>query len=202
MPDEDASCTLRRKSLVRGSLGSVRVVILVVAATQRELDGAADAETLVCGIGPVEAAAATARALAERRPDAVLHVGIAGARSLAPTAVVIGSEAVYEDPVGPLVPTRVEPDAALVAAAQRAVPDAQTLPIGTSAHVGGTHDCEVEAMEGFAVLRAAAVADVPAVEVRVVSNAVDESDRSRWELDAALATLADVLPRLLAELER
>jgi nucleoside phosphorylase len=177
-------------------------VILVVAATQRELDGTANAETLVCGIGPVEAAAATARALAERRPDALLHVGIAGARGLTPMSVVIGSEAVYEDAVGPLVPARVEPDAELLAAAQRVMPDALVLPIGTSAHVGGTRECEVEAMEGFAVLRAAALANVPAVELRVVSNAVDEPDRSRWELDSALAALADVVPRLLAELAR
>jgi nucleoside phosphorylase len=100
------------------------------------------------------------------------------------------------------VASRVEPDAELVAAARRALPEAHVLPIGTSAHVGGTRDCEVEAMEGFAVLRAAALAKVPAVEVRVVSNSVDESDRSRWEFDAALATLAGVLPRLLAELSR
>jgi nucleoside phosphorylase len=50
-------------------------MILVVAATERELTGAAGAATLVCGIGPVEAAAATASALAELRPDTVLHVG-------------------------------------------------------------------------------------------------------------------------------
>ena len=57
-------------------------------------------------------------------------------------------------------------------------------------------------MEGFAVLRAAALAGVPAVEVRVVSNAVDEPDRARWQLDEALAALADAVPRLLAELGR
>jgi futalosine hydrolase len=177
-------------------------VILVVAATQRELDGAAGAETLACGIGPVEAAATTARALAERRPDVLLHVGIAGARGLPPTSVVIGSEAVYEDPVGELVPARVEPDAELVAVARRALPDARVLPIGTSAHVGGTRACDVEAMEGFAVLRAAVLANVPAVEVRVVSNDVDETDRSRWEFDGALTRLAEILPRLLGELAR
>jgi futalosine hydrolase len=177
-------------------------VILVVAATQRELDGAAGAETLACGIGPVEAAATTARALAERRPDALLHVGLAGARGLLPTSVVIGSEAVYEDPVGPLVPTRVEPDATLVAAARLALPDAVVLPIGTTARVGGTRACDVEAMEGFAVLRAAWLANVPAVEVRVVSNEVDEADRSRWEFDGALARLAEIVPRLLDRLAR
>jgi len=182
--------------------GSVCRVILVVAATQRELDAAREAETLVCGIGPVDAAAATARVLTERRPDAVLHVGIAGARGLAVLSLVIGSEAVYEDVQGSLVPARVEADATLVAAARRALPEARVLPIGTSAHIGGTSACEVEAMEGFAVLRAAAIEGVPAVEVRVVSNEVDESDRTRWRLDEALDTLADAVPRLLAELER
>jgi len=202
MPHRFASCTCERKSLVRGSLGSVRGVILVVAATQRELDGAAGVATLACGIGPVEAAATTARALAERRPDTLVHVGIAGARGLPPMSVVIGSEAVYEDPVGTLVPARVQPDANLLEGARRALPDARVLPIGTSAHVGGAHACDVEAMEGFAVLRAAVLANVPAVEVRVVSNDVDEADRSRWEFDAALTRLAEILPRLLGELAR
>lgn len=176
-------------------------MILVVAATERELAGAAGAETLVCGIGPVEAAAATARAIAERRPAAVLHVGIAGATGIEPPALVIGSEARYCDIAGeaaaqiPRVES-VEPDERLLAAARRALPEALVLPIGTTAHVGRGVGCDVEAMEGFGVLRAAALAGVPAVEVRAVSNAVDEPDRSRWRFDDAFAALADALQRL------
>jgi nucleoside phosphorylase len=176
-------------------------VILVVAATERELAGAGGVAVLACGIGPVEAAAATARALAELAPAALLHVGIAGARGLAPPKLVIGSEAVYEDAGdGPLVPGRVRPDATLLEHARRALPDAQVLPIGTTARVGGTSGCTVEAMEGFAVLRAAELAGVPALEVRAISNDVDEPDRARWRFDAALAALDDALPRLLEEL--
>src|SRR5919204_530406 len=70
--------------------------------------------------------------------------------------------------------------------------------IGTTAYVGRGVGCDVEAMEGFGVLRAAALAGVPAVEVRAISNAVDETDRGRWQFDDALAALADALPRLLA----
>ena len=177
-------------------------MILVVAATERELAGADGAAVLACGIGPVEAAVATARALAERRPSRLLHVGIAGARGVAAPQLVIGSEAVYEDAAGgALVPGRARPDAALLAAARRALPDAHVLPIGTSARVGGTTGCAIEAMEGFAVLRAAELAGVPAVEVRAVSNAIDEPDRSRWRFDDALAALRAALPRLLAELQ-
>jgi futalosine hydrolase len=178
-------------------------MILVVAATKRELAGAAGAATLTCGIGPVEAAAASARALAGlRRPAALLHVGIAGARGIPVAQLVIGSEAVYEDALaGGLVPERERPDPRLVDAAQRALPEARVLPIGTSARVGGTSSCEVEAMEGFAVLRAARLAGVPAVEVRAVSNEIDEPDRARWRFDDALAALDAALPKLLSALD-
>jgi futalosine hydrolase len=176
-------------------------VILVVAATERELAGANGAATLTCGIGPVEAAATMAQVLAVQQPSAVLHVGIAGARGIAAPQLVIGSESVYEDAVGgALVPARVRPDADLLERARRALPDAQVLPIGTSARVGGTSGCTVEAMEGFAVLRAAELAGIPAVEVRAVSNEIDEPDRARWQFDDALAALEQSLPLLLAEL--
>jgi futalosine hydrolase len=172
-------------------------VILVVAATERELAGVDGAAALACGIGPVEAAAATARALAGSRPSALLHVGIAGARGIEVPQLVIGSEAVYEDAAGGgLVRGLVRADADLLAGAQRALPEAVVLPIGTSARVGGTSGCTVEAMEGFAVLRAAELA----VEVRSVSNEIDEPDRARWRFDEALAALDGALPLLLAEL--
>jgi futalosine hydrolase len=176
-------------------------VILVVAATERELAGADEVPTLACGIGPVESAAATARELARLRPATVLHVGIAGARKIPVSALVIGSEAIYEDARAGLVRERVVPDPRLVAAARRALPEAHVLPIGTSARVGGTSECEVEAMEGFAVLRAAELAGIPAIEVRAVSNEIDEPDRARWHFDDALAVLGAAVPRLLAELQ-
>jgi len=175
-------------------------VILVVAATEPELAGASGVHTLACGIGPVESAAATARALAQLQPGTVLHVGIAGARALPVPTLVIGSESVYEDARGGLVCERIHPDVRLLAAARRALPEAQVLPIGTSARVGGTSGCEVEAMEGFSVLSAAELAGIPAIEVRAVSNEIDEPDRARWRFDDALAALAGALPRLLAEL--
>jgi nucleoside phosphorylase len=177
-------------------------MLLVVAATERELAPVAGARTAMCGIGPVEAAAATARVLADERPTAVLHVGIAGARGLEPLRLVIGSEAVYCDAAGPFVPARARPDAGLLAELQAAFPEAAVQPIGTSARVGGSHGVGVEGMEGFAVLRACELAGVPAVEVRVVSNEIDEPDRARWRFDDAFATLAEVLPRLVAVASR
>jgi futalosine hydrolase len=175
--------------------------ILVVAATPRELECAAGAATLACGIGPVEAAAATARALAESRPHAVLHVGLAGGRGIEPGTLVLGSESLYSDLRAEIqVARRAEPDRELLSAARAALPEARVLPIGTSAAVGGTSGCDVEAMEGFAVLRAAELAGVAALELRAVSNEVDEPDRGRWYFEDGLAALEAAVPRLLARL--
>jgi nucleoside phosphorylase len=174
-------------------------LLLVVAATARELAAVEEADTLVCGIGPVEAALETARALAERRPDALLHVGIAGGRGLPVGTGVVGTEAMYIDITAAIpVVERALPDPQLLAALRADIPELRPLAIATSASVGSTSGFEVEAMEGFAVLRAAEVAGVPAVEVRVVANEIDEPDRARWQIAEALAALDELLPRLVA----
>jgi futalosine hydrolase len=175
---------------------------LLVAATELELCGRAG---LVCGVGPVEAAAAVAAALERERPDAVLHVGVAGARQgngIDVLDVVVGSEAVYEDlvTVRKLAPSSVLPHPALLESARGALPSAHVLPIGTTGRVGGSNGCRVEAMEGFAVLRACELAGVPAVEVRVISNLV-EDDRSAWRLEEALGVLDGVIAALLRALD-
>jgi nucleoside phosphorylase len=181
-----------------------RARILVVAATARELAPPDGWLTLQCGVGPVEAAAATVAAIAAHRPAAILHVGIAGARrraGLAPASLVIGSEARYCDLDVPeaWAPRVVCSTPALLASAQRILPGAPVLPIGTSARVNGTTGCDVEAMEGFGVLRAAQLSGVPAIEVRAVSNEIEEADRARWHVDAAFAAIVSATPLLVAE---
>ena len=187
-------------------MGTVDVSrILVVAATARELAEADGWRRLCCGVGPVDAAAVVAAALAADRPAAILHVGIAGARrasGLTPPALVIGTAAIYCDLGVPehFAPHRLSPDAALLAAARRALPAAAVLPIGTSGRVGATRGCDVEAMEGFAVLRAASLAGVPALEVRSVSNAIEDTDRAAWRMDEAFAAIVGATPALVREL--
>jgi nucleoside phosphorylase len=177
--------------------------VLVVAATELELGLIEGAETFCCGIGPVEAAHTTARALARAAPAALLHIGLAGARSLPPGTLVLGAEAVYCDLVDatrtfPRI-ERAEPDAALLARARRLLPEAAVLPIATSARVGGAASCaDVEAMEGFAVLRAAAAAGVPALELRAVSNVYDD-DRADWRVEEALEALTAAVTTLISD---
>ena len=171
--------------------------VLVIAATPGELDWVGGAETLVVGIGPVEAAACTAAHLA------VLHVGIAGARAasgLAIGTIVLGTESTYSDvnAAAPVVRTAL-PEPALLERVALLLPAAQRLPIATSARVGGG-DRAVEAMEGFGVLRAAALAGVPAVELRAISNVVEEQDRAKWDFAAGLLAIAAAGRSVLAGL--
>ena len=115
---------------------------------------------------------------------------------------VVGLEARYCDLTVPpeWAPRVVTAPAHLVEAATRALPHAVRCAIGTSARVGGSTGCDVEAMEGFGVLRAAQLAGVPAIEVRVISNEIEEEDRSRWRFDEAFAAVIEATPRLVAEL--
>jgi futalosine hydrolase len=179
--------------------------VLVVAATERELAAGGDWVRILCGVGPVDAAAATAAAIARHAPSLVLHVGIAGARraaALPPPTLVVGTEGRYADLHVPpeWAPRVVTTPVHLVDAAARALPRAVRRAIGTSARVGGTSGCDVEAMEGFGVLRAAQLAGVPAIEVRAISNEIEEEDRARWRFDDAFAAVVAATPRLVKEL--
>ncbi len=170
--------------------------LLVVAATVIELEWVDGVESLATGVGPVEAAARLGRRLAVDPPEAVLHVGIAGARTgsgLAIGDLVIGTSSRYEDLRAqiPTLITEVLPDADLADRVAALLPEARRLPIGTSATVGGTTGCDVEAMEGFAMLRACAQAEVPCVEVRAISNLIEEPDRAKWDFAAGLHAIAE-----------
>ena len=176
-------------------------MILVVGAIGQELAGARDrARLLICGIGPVEAAIATAKEIVRERPRAILNVGLAGARrgsGIGLLDVVVGSEAVYCDLFPRFSTNRLTPDAGLLQAARDALPEARFLPVGTTASVGGSSEVEVEAMEGFSVMRAAQLSAIPALELRVISNEVEEPSRASWRIDDGLWVLAGATRRLL-----
>ena len=200
-------------------------MILVVCALLPELrhfvprDGV---ELFGCGVGPVEAAAETARKLANGRYDAVVNAGIAGAfreRACIGDAVLIAQETLAELglegggtlalPGGAALVERCEADATLFAQvrssgllAGRGLTVAQiTTTNATARRLSERYVPDVESMEGFSVLRAAALARVPALEIRGISNYVGDRATSEWNFDAgaraAAAGLGAVLDRLI-----
>jgi futalosine hydrolase len=201
-------------------------VILVVCALPAELtflpkrDGI---EIAAAGVGPVEAAIATTAALARQRYSAVVNAGIGGAfreRAKVGDAVLVTAEtladfgleggAPLELPGGATLVERQAADAGLV---ERCAPlglrcgtgitvSSVTTTDATAARLAARYDADIESMEGFSVLRAAAVARVPALQIRGVSNYVGSRAHAEWDFTAgaraAGAALDAILERLVS----
>jgi futalosine hydrolase len=190
-------------------------MILIVCAVAQELEWLgprAGVETLVTGIGPVDAAIRVSRALAAKRYDTVINAGVAGAFpgvAQVGDGVVVGEElypleqesgAPLTLPPGSIIADRIPADQGLVEAISAfGFPLVRGI---TVSHVTASDEtaarlrkrgAEIESMEGFSVLRAAQLASVPAIEVRGISNYVGDRATSGWNLEAGLAGLRRVL---------
>lgn len=190
-------------------------MILLVSAVAQELEWLgprAGVETLVSGIGPVDAAVRVARALAAKRYDMVVNAGIAGALpgvAHVGDGVVVGEE-LYELqqgsgaplalPPGNLIADRVPSDAQLIEAITalgfplvRGITVSHVTVTDATAERLRARGAEIESMEGFAVLRAAQLANVPAIEVRGISNIVGDRSKGEWDIAAGILGLRRVL---------
>ena len=194
-------------------------MILIACAVAKELAFLAPrphVEILVTGVGPVEAAANVSRALAQSRYDLVVSAGIAGAFNDAAAigdGVVVSEEHLELDldtgvplalPDGLAVVDRcassldlVDKLAELGFAAVRGVTVARVTASDATAQRLASAGAQIETMEGFAVLRAAEIAGVPAVEIRGISNRVGDRAKSGWSFPAGVAGLEHILTALL-----
>lgn len=199
-------------------------MILVACAVGKELGSfrfPPHVEMLVTGIGPVEAASAVSRALAQGPYEFVISAGIAGAFD---GVAELGEGVVVADellelaletglplalPPGTNVVDRASSDLGLVDGlvelgfrSVRGITVSRVTATDLTASRLAEFGVGVESMEGFAVLRAAEIAGVAAVEVRGISNVVGDRARSRWDFDAGVRGLEQVLTALLALLGR
>ncbi|GAC1544411.1 MAG: futalosine hydrolase [Vulcanimicrobiaceae bacterium] len=198
-------------------------MILVVCALREELQEFSDRDgvaVLACGVGPVEAAIAVARTLAGAPYRCVINAGIGGAF---PGAARVGEARLvtteyFADlgleggapltlPGGAAAVDRVDADPGLLAQCGGAAPPAVGLTVSqvtTSAANGARlrarYRADIESMEGFAVLRAAAGAGVPALEVRGISNYVGDRGASEWNFAAGARATTHALEAVLARL--
>jgi futalosine hydrolase len=196
-------------------------VILVVCALLAELRYVSErpnVEILACGIGPVEAAVAVSSALARGRFDAVVNAGIGGAfrgSARVGDAVLVRDELLADLglegggtlslPDGAMLVERTAADPALLGICTptalplvRGVTVAQvTATDATAARLRTRYTADVESMEGFSVLRAAAVAKVPALEVRGISNYVGDRASGEWDFAAGARATARALEAVL-----
>ncbi|THB70512.1 MAG: futalosine hydrolase [Desulfobulbaceae bacterium] len=208
----------------------VNTMLMLVTATEFELDPFRELlsryqEKLcshICGVGPVEAAATTALALASRsdKPDGIINFGIAGAYHRDPPAESIEllelclAEKECLGDFGICYGERIEPfetisfaadhimdlQNTLLAQAQTILSDhGQSFKRGTFVTVNGASstqqrgqhlqqrfDAICENMEGAALARVCKFLAIPLLEMRVVSNMVEDRDKSRWKIEEAV----------------
>lgn len=187
--------------------------LLFVMATEHEYGPALRARIrpLITGVGPIEAAAGTAAALAELAatsglPDAVVSLGSAGSRRLPLGQVYQVSRVSWRDiDASPLGFARgVTPFADFAAVTDLATPldlPCATLSTGADVVVGAAYDAIDAAMvdmETYAVWRACARSGAPLIGVRGVSDGVADGERLDWTallgvLDARLAAAVEGL---------
>ncbi|MGZ3496052.1 MAG: futalosine hydrolase [Vulcanimicrobiaceae bacterium] len=197
-------------------------MILVTCAVGKELgffSPQPHVEMLVTGVGVVEASAAVSRALAQGPYDLVINAGIAGAFAGAADVgdgVVVSDELFELDietgarialPDGARIVNSAHSDLTLVdRLVELGFPRVGGVTVSRVTATDATarrlamHGVGVESMEGFAVLRAAEIAGVPAVEVRGISNIVGDRERSCWDFAAGVAGLERVLNALLTSI--
>ncbi|KEO84936.1 futalosine hydrolase [Tumebacillus flagellatus] len=203
----------------------MRVLILTAVSPEREavLRGLADAEAGVfdvqlAGVGPMQAAINTTKALAAGQYDLVISAGIAGGFvGVADVgSVVISTEIIAAD-LGAETPdgfssldelgfgkTRVPVDAELVKRVTEAVRQTGLAvhagPILTLSTVTGTAEtaaelarripgASAEGMEGYGVALAAHERGIPVLELRTISNPVGPRNRAAWKMKEAFAAL-------------
>lgn len=197
--------------------------ILVVCAIAQELAGLRPRDAVhlaAVGVGPVEAAHGTARALAARPYRAVINAGIAGGfrdRCTVGDVVVVTRDdyvdlGLEDGSVFPLPggiglertalahESLVKPflDGLIPVIVGRGVTSATvTTTDARAALLASRFRADVESMEGFAVLRAAAQVGIPAVGIRGIANAVGDRATNGWDFAAGAKAAVETTEALL-----
>ena len=205
------------------------LIITAVQAEADAIGHFSNAVVVAGGVGRTNAAASTTRSLLEDGPfSMVISAGIAGilpGNELAIGDVLIATECVYmeegiqtpqgfEDmdamgfPLGDFKGNHVPVDTALL---ERCPVEFQRGPIATVATCSGTDELAhlvhqrtgsmAEAMEGAAVVHAAARMDVPGIEIRSMSNHTGHRASQKWDIPKALGSLRPVIDAVLKSFE-
>ena len=200
----------------------MRILIVTAVQVEADAIGIIDdAVVIVTGIGRTNAAAGTTEAILTQGPfDMVISAGVAGAlpgSELQIGDVILATECVYAEeglmtpkgfggiealgfPLGDFEGNAVPVNAGLLGVLSG---DYRTGPIATVATCSGTNAAAaevtrrtgalVEAMEGAAVVHAARRKNIPAIELRVVSNTTGDRENQEWDLNRGLSALGEAV---------
>jgi len=200
---------------------------LEMEPVRRRLGGQPACDFFVCGIGPVEAAVRLGSLLAAspRRYSLILHCGVAGAyvgggaelldlcladREVLGDLGIEGNGRVIPLPAHLNVSVEFTLDISLCQQAAMLLPGCRKGTFVTVNTATATADRGValrerfgalcENMEGAAVVRVCQEHAVPCLEVRAVSNLVEDREPSRWRFAEACQKNADAVARVVPAL--
>ncbi|OZM57375.1 futalosine hydrolase [Lottiidibacillus patelloidae] len=187
-------------------------------AVLRGLNGNENFHVIEVGVGPIEAAARTAIALTKENYSLVINAGIAGGFTGKAdiSSIVVGDSFIAAD-LGAETEhgfsslnelgfgsSIIDVDQHLVSKVYRALKNSQ-IPVNkgsilTISTVTGSKEtttelanrvpnATAEAMEGYGVAMAAKQFNIPAIEVRAISNKVGPRNKSEWKIKDALQSL-------------
>lgn len=209
-----------------------RILIMTAVAAEQEavlrgLKNNNRIDVVLAGVGPVQAAVSTTKALSKANYDLVISAGIGGGFSgyaemgdvVVATSIIAadlgaqtGDGFAFIEQLG-FGSSKVSIDEPLAKKISTALKTAnlsvKSGPILTVNTVTGTKESTLEmisrvpgataeAMEGFGVATAAEDAGVPILEIRTISNRIGPRNRDAWQLEEALETL-EIVSSVLAE---
>ena len=200
-----------------------RILVITAVAVEKEavlrgFHNDSRIDVLAAGVGPVAAAANTARVLATTKYDLVVSAGIGGGF---PGKAEVGSAVVASEIIGAdlgvetaegfssldelgfgctRIPVDINLSNLLAGALSAAGLEVNIGPVLTVSTVTGTATsaaelaaripgAAAEAMEGYGVALAAHQSGVPILELRAISNLVGPRDRTAWRIKEALDVL-------------
>jgi futalosine hydrolase len=221
-----------RERAIMNLQSGMRILIMTAVPAERDavlhgLQGDSRFDVLIAGVGPIAAAASTAKVLATGEYSLVISAGIGGGfpETAEVGSLVVANEIVAAD-LGVETPegfssldelgfgsTRVSVDRSLVERVSRVLQEAK-LPVkigsvltvstvtGTAARAiemaARVQGATAEAMEGYGVATAAYNSGIPVLEIRAISNLVGPRDRAAWRIKEALDVL-EAASRVLSE---
>lgn len=211
--------------LIMTAVAAERDAILQGLNSNQNLNHNRKIDVLIAGVGPVAAAASTAKALAAKEYGRVISTGIGGGfpgRAEVGTLVVASEIASADLGVETLEgfcsfdelgfgSTRIPVDANLVNRMTGVLQEAKLpytigpiITVSTATGTAATTEemlkrvpgAAAEGMEGYGVALAAHIFGVPALEIRSISNRVGPRDRNAWRIKEALDVLAKAYSKL------
>jgi futalosine hydrolase len=198
------------------------LVVTAVDAEAKAVGSPIDGRTVVAGVGRTNAAAATTLAIIAHGPfDCVLSVGLAGAlpgSNLQIGDIIAADTCVYAEegiatpdgfhdmatlgwPLGDFEGNEVPCGPDLLRRLSDVLPICRIATVATCSgtdalanEIASRTHCVAEAMEGAAVVHAARLLKVPAIEIRVISNTTGDRELQKWDREAALRSHAEAMP--------